>query len=137
MKEWNTTNIDDMTHCGLRPVFMPNGTCKTLLLNCLLDRGTCAHEDQRGLEVLLANPATPIFWNRHCTPSRWAEAIGYSTGRRFVPNSPVSAVARSSLSGAMQRTSRCVSNVFVWTLTCQQRHPTTPGGWGYCSKTVV
>jgi len=42
------------------------------------------------------------------TTQQGEEAIGYSTGRRFVPNKPVSAVARSSLAGAMERTSRCV-----------------------------
>ena len=38
---------DSMTHCRLRPVLMTNGTWKSLLLNCLLDRGTYAHEDKR------------------------------------------------------------------------------------------
>lgn len=56
--EKNTTKTDRMTHCGLQSVCMPDATRKTLLLNSLLDRRTYAHEDERGLQVLLVNPAT-------------------------------------------------------------------------------
>ena len=35
-----------MTYCVLRTVYMADKTWETLLLNCLPDRGTYAHEDQ-------------------------------------------------------------------------------------------
>jgi hypothetical protein len=45
-----------MTHCILRTVYLANATWETLILCCLPDRGTYAHEGQRVPQVLLANP---------------------------------------------------------------------------------